>query len=71
MAGPHLTPTTYAGGMFRYPPSGGGPTNPRISFGFHGQFPNADYVGVDDLTAAWWDAEAEGPDEQGKPGVGM
>lgn len=29
LAGPDLTPETFAGGMFRYPPSGGGPTTPR------------------------------------------
>ena len=71
MAGPDLTPKTYAGGMFNYPPSGGTKADPRISFGFHGQFPNADYVGVDDFTVVWWDAKAVGPDEQNKVGPGM
>jgi hypothetical protein len=71
MAGPDLTPFTFAGGMFNYPPSGGGATEPRISFGFHGQFPNADYVGADDFTVVWWDANAVGPDEQDKVGKGM
>ena len=71
MAGPDLTPFTYAGGMFNYPPSGGGATEPRISFGFHGQFPNADYVGSDDFTIVWWDVNAKGPDEQDKDGKGM
>ena len=71
MAGPDLTPFTYAGGMFNYPPSGGGATEPRISFGFHGQFPNADYVGSDDFTIVWWDVDAKGPDEQDKDGKGM
>lgn len=71
MAGPDLDPYTFAGGMFSYPPTGGGVLNPRISFGFHGQFPNADYVGVDDFTVVWWDAKAVGPDEQDTPGTGM
>ncbi len=74
MAGPDLTPETYAGGMFRYPPSGGDPADPadpRISFGFHGLFPNADYVGPDDFTVVWWDKSVSGPDEQDKPGTGM
>lgn len=70
-AGPHLNAETYAGGMFNYPPSGGGVANPRISFGFHGLFPKADYVAVDDFTTVWWDATAKGPDEQGKQGTGM
>ncbi|HMJ78053.1 MAG TPA: hypothetical protein VK507_18885, partial [Iamia sp.] len=36
MAGPNLTPETFQGGLFSYPPSGGGPTTPQISFGNHG-----------------------------------
>lgn len=71
MAGPHLTPLTFAGGMFRYPPSGGTRTDPRISFGFHGLFPNADYIGVDDFTVVWWDADAQGVSEQNVSGKGM
>ena len=71
LAGPELTAETFAGGMFNYPVSGGGPTTPQISFGFQGQFEDADYVGVDDFTVVWWDAEAVGPDEQNVEGKGM
>jgi hypothetical protein len=71
LAGPRLTAETFAGGLFSYPPSGGGPTTPRISFGFHGQHDQADYVGVDDFTNVWWDPDVTGPDEQDKPGKGM
>lgn len=71
MAGPHLTAKTFEGGMFRYPVSGGGPTNPQVSYGRHGFFPAPDFVGVDDTTEIWWDASATGPDEQGKMGKGM
>lgn len=71
LAGPDLSAQTYAGGMFRFPASGGGPTTPRISFGFHGLFPNADYVGVDDFTPIWWDPDASGLDEQNRQGKGM
>jgi hypothetical protein len=70
-AGPNLSAKTFAGALFRYPPSGGGPTTPRISFGFHGLFDEADWVAVDDFTNVWWDAEAKGPDEQDTDGVGM
>ncbi|HYI61747.1 MAG TPA: hypothetical protein VEW93_08080 [Acidimicrobiales bacterium] len=66
MAGPNLSPQTFEGGLFSYPPSGGGPTTPQISFGNHGFFPNPDYLGVDDVAEIWWDAEATGPDEQDK-----
>ena len=71
MAGPELTAETFAGGLFSYPPSGGGPTTPRISFGLQGVFEEVDYVGVDDFTYVWWNAEVEGPDEQNTEGVGM
>lgn len=66
MAGPNLTPETFQGGMFSYPPSGGGPTRPQISYGNQGYYEAPDYLAVDDATEIWWDAEAEGPDEQGK-----
>ena len=70
-AGPNLTPETFRDGMFAYPPSGGTPTNPRISFGEHGYHEAPDYLAVDDMTEIWWDAEATGKDEQGKEGTGM
>ncbi len=70
-AGPDLNADTFAGAMFRYPPTGGGPTTPRISFGFHDLFDKPDFVAIDDFTNIWWDAEAEGPDEQDVEGKGM
>jgi hypothetical protein len=57
--------------MFRYPPSGGGPTAPRISYGRHGVFEEPDYLGVDDSTIIWWDAEGIGVDEAGNEGTGV
>lgn len=66
MAGPNLTPETFQGGLFSYPPSGGGPTTPQISFGNHGFFEAPDYISTDDVTEIWWDPEAEGKDEQDK-----
>jgi len=83
MAGPNLTPETFKQGMFNYPASGGGATNPHVSYGDHGYFklaegntctsdkPRLDYLGVDDMTEIWWDVNAEGPDEQGKVAKGM
>jgi hypothetical protein len=77
LAGPELNPETFRDGLFRYPPTGGGPTTPRISFGRHGTFidPNGeertDYLGIDDVTLIWWDADAAGVDESGNDGVGL
>lgn len=82
MAGPELTPETYTAGLFNYPASGGGPTTPAVSYGPDSGFnvlgedcefdtPLTDYNGIDDTVEIWWDAEAVGPDEQGKEGTGM
>lgn len=73
MAGPDLTPQTFAGGMFRLPPTGGEPGAPQISYGNPKlfRFAKDDYTAVDDSTLIWWDPEAKGSDEQGKQGVGM
>jgi hypothetical protein len=71
MAGPNLTPETFRDGLFAYPPTGGTPLHPQLSFGDHGYFGRPDYNAVDDMQIIWWDAEAEGPDEQGKEGKGM
>lgn len=70
-AGPRLTPETFRDGLFAYPPSGGKPTNPRISWGDHGLFEAPDFNAVDDMQVIWWNAELEGPDEQGEKGKGM
>ncbi len=73
MAGPKLTPQTFAGGMFKMPPAGGRPGAPQASYGNPDLFSFAkeDFTSVDDSTLIWWDADAKGPDEQGKDGVGM
>jgi hypothetical protein len=71
LAGPNLTPATFRDGMFNYPPSGGGPTTPQISFGDHGYFADPDYFTIDDAAEIWWDADLSGPDEQGRNGTGM
>ena len=42
LAGPELTPETFRDGLFRYPPSGGGPTEAQISRGDHGVWPDID-----------------------------
>ena len=71
MAGPNLTPETFEAGMFAYPPTGGTPTGGQVSFGDRGIHAETDYLAVDDMVEIWWDAEAEGIDEQGTEGKGM
>ena len=71
LAGPELTPDTFRDGLFRYPPSGGGPTNPEVSRGDHGIWPGIDYGAIDDMTLIWWDPDASGRDEIDNEGQGM
>jgi hypothetical protein len=73
MAGPDLTPETFARGQFRIPPAGGGPTLAQVSFGNWGLFPGlgTDYSGIDDASEIWWDPTVEAPDEIGEPGTGV
>ena len=71
MAGPKLTPKTFQDGLFRYPPSGGDPINPKQSWGKHGLWPSVDYWGSDDAGILWWDPNATGEDEVGKIGQGV
>jgi hypothetical protein len=65
MAGPHLTPATFAQGLFAFPPAGGNPTSPLI---YHTLLaPNAQK----DFTEVFWDPTATGPDETGGNGPGV
>jgi hypothetical protein len=70
MAGPDLTPETFARGLFRIPPRGGGPANPQVSYGNWGFFEDMDYQSVDDSAEIWWDPDVEVQDERGETGVG-
>jgi hypothetical protein len=71
MAGPDLTVETFARGLFRIPPAGGGPANPQVSFGNWGVFPEMDYQAVDDAVEIWWDPTVEAEDERGQMGTGV
>jgi hypothetical protein len=71
LAGPDLTPKTFEGGLFRLPPSGGGPTTPLQSFGYQGAPPLPSYTTPSDYTFIWYDANAKGTDEEGVYGSGM
>ena len=71
LAGPELTPESFRDGLYRDPPSGGGPTEPQVSRGEHGVWPNFDWGGSDDAAVIWFDPTATGEDEVGNEGVGM
>ncbi len=71
MAGPDLTVETFARGLFRIPPSGGGPTTPQLSFGNWGLFAEPDFAGIDDSVEIWWDPDVEVEDERGTMGMGV
>jgi hypothetical protein len=77
MAGPDLRADTFQAGMFHLPEAGGGPTTPHVSFGDHGYFhnldgsPRPDYLGIDDMTEIWWDADTVATDEGGRQGSGV
>ncbi len=71
LAGPDLTPESFRDGLFRYPISGGGPTESQQSRGDHGVWPDLDWGGTDDAALIWFDPEATGEDEVGNEGTGM
>jgi len=71
LAGPDLTPDTFRDGLFRYEPTGGGPTEPGVSRGDHGIWPDTDLGAIDDMTLIWWDPGVSGPDEIDNEGPGM
>jgi hypothetical protein len=71
LAGPDLTPYTFATGLFRSPPAGGGPTTPLAAYGYQGSAPRPSYSSPADYTFLWYDATAKGPDEEGAQGTGL
>ena len=71
LAGPKLTPETFAAGMFRAPILGGTPLSPTTSRGHHGLWPGTDWGGTDDTGIIWWNPTAVGEDEVGNVGKGL
>lgn len=64
MAGPNLTPQTFAQGMYNFPKSGGTPDVPLVFF--TPEHPMA----IKDFTEVWWKPDGSGRDETGKDGPG-
>lgn len=69
--GPELTPESFTGGMFAADPTPRAITNPSLSWGDKGIWPDTDYHGIDDATEIWWDPDATGPSETRNEGQGM
>jgi hypothetical protein len=65
MAGPILTPDSFARGMFNYPPTGGKPAAPLVFY--TRESPTA----IKDFSEVWFDATRSGNDERGESGTGM
>jgi hypothetical protein len=71
LAGPDLDAASFATGLFRAPPAGGGPTSSLDAYGFQGAAPLPSYSSPADYTFIWYDATAKGPDEEGVQGSGL
>ncbi len=65
MAGPNLTPATFARGLFSYPPTGGKPASPLVFLSR--QYPTS----IKDWSEVWYDPNRVGPDERTETGAGM
>jgi hypothetical protein len=65
MAGPKLTPQSFAAGMFAYPKSGGTASTPLQYF--TRQYPTA----IKDFVEVYYDVKRQGADERGLMGPGM
>lgn len=65
MAGPKLTPDTFAQGMFNYPQTGGKAAAPLVYF--NRAYPTA----IKDFIEIWYSPTTQGNDERSESGVGM
>ena len=69
--GPDLTPANFLAALFAAPKPPEALTQPMITYGNHGIWPQTDYLGIDDATEIWWNPKAVGPDELNHAGKGM
>ncbi|HSL72843.1 MAG TPA: hypothetical protein VK853_00145 [Ilumatobacteraceae bacterium] len=69
--GPDLTPENFRSALFAGAGTTPALTQPLLTYGDKGFWPDTDYNGVDDGTLIWWDPAATGPDEIRKDGTGM
>jgi hypothetical protein len=69
--GPNLTADTWRDALFASPGTVPAISQPLLTYGDKGLWPETDYNGVDDATLVWWNPTATGPDEIRKDGTGM
>lgn len=70
--GPNLTAETFRDALFASPGTIQAISQPFLTYGDKGYWGGvADYQGVDDATAFWWDPTATGLDEIRREGTGM
>lgn len=69
--GPNLSPETFRDALFASAGTQAAISQPYLSYGSKGYWPEPDYQGVDDATEIWWDPNATGPDELRRTGQGM
>ncbi len=69
--GPDLTAAHFKSALFAGPPTPRAITQPSLSYGNKGIWPQTDFGGVDDATEVWWNPSAAGPDELGRQGQGL
>jgi hypothetical protein len=69
--GPNLTAQGFQDALFAASPTTRAVTQPSLSYGDKGIWPETDYLGVDDATEVWWNPDATGLDEIQRNGKGM
>jgi hypothetical protein len=71
LTGPDLTVENWGAAIWNRIANDRAITQPYLSWGELGYWPQPDYHGIDDTTLLWWDPTATGPDEIRKDGTGM
>jgi hypothetical protein len=69
--GPNLTRQGFRDTIFAAAPTPSAVTQPSLSWGDKGIWPDTDWLGIDDTTLIWWNPDAQGPDERGDVAAGM
>ena len=69
--GPHVTAQDFQDALFAGNATPHAITQPSLSYGNKGLWPQTDYSGVDDATEIWWDPSASGKDEIERQGQGL